>query len=206
MIGAISLVQFNNPSFTGRKVPNFGFPCDSFCYSDGYKFIKKIFNFAPQNAEKLEVYRGPKNLEAGFSTEDLQDVGGGWLKADCQTPLSTTGVRTCAVLNLVNEETFENILYHVHDETSAGKIEKFIKEKFPEFTRVNIVGGDQFKTSNTMRKIVQAVDNINPNADKTFYYTVTENPEIVAYQGDMYYMKGNSGKVSFVQNTKNYWY
>ena len=144
-------------------------------------------------------------MEAGFSTENLTDVGGGYLKADCLTPLSTTGVRTCAVLNLVNEETGESALYHVLDETNAEKIQEFIRTIFPNFTKVNIVGGDQFKTVNTMRKIIQAVENVNPYADKFFYHTVSENPEIIAYGGDMYYMKGKTGSVSFVQKD-DYWY
>ena len=169
------------------------------------KFTKKIFNYAPKNSEAVDVYKGPKNMDAGLSTEALKDVGGGYLKADCMTPLSTTGVRTCAVHNAVDEETCENILYHVHDETPTHKIEQFLRKFLPNFNKVNIVGGDQFKTVNTMKKILNAVENINPYAEKIFYHTTTDNPEVVAYCGDIYYMKGKQGNVSFIQKD-DYWY
>ena len=210
MISAISPVQINSreykPSFKGVHCNIYLNHCfDSFEFSDCIKFYKKIFNFAPKSSEALDVYKGPKILEAGFSTENLEDVGGGFLQADCCTPLSTTGVRTCAVLNLVDEVTSKHILYHVFDETNARKIEEFIRKMIPNFGRANIVGGDQYQTINTMRKIIQAIDNVNPYADKCFYHTVSENPEIIAYCGDMYYMKGVKGNVSFVQKD-NYWY
>ncbi len=57
-----------------------------------------------------------------------------------------------------------------------------------------------------MRNIIDAVNEVNPSAQKTFYYTVSENPELVAYNGDMYYIKNHSGKLSFVNNSSNYWY
>lgn len=212
MISAINSIQFNNNkynnrvSFTGRgfnKVyPNF---CDSFEFSDCLKFTKKVFNYAPKNSEAVDVYRGPMSADAGFSTEALKDVGGGYLKADCLTPLSSTGFRTCAALNAIDEETCTQVLYHVHDETPVHKIEQFLRKFIPDFSKVNIVGGDQYKTANTMKKIVQAVENVNPYAKKKFYHTVSENPEIVAYGGDIYYMKGKSGTVSFVQKD-DYWY
>lgn len=212
MIGTISSIQFNKNNYN-RKVTFTGMDWnrayssfnDSFEFSDCIKFVKKIFNFAPKNSQEITVYKGPIKPEAGFSTENLEDVGGGYLKADCLTPLSTTGVRTCAVLNAVDENTCSNVLYHVHDETPVNKIEQFLRKFIPDFTKVNIVGGDQFKTANTMKKIVNAVENINPYAEKTFYHTVSDNPEIVAYSGDIYYMKGKSGTASFVQKS-DYWY
>lgn len=212
MISAINSVILNNNynnskvSFAGRgwnKAYNVCF--DTFEFSDNIKFVKKIFNYAPKNSEEINVYKGPMKPNSGFSTENLTDVGGGYLKADCLTPLSTTGVRTCAVLNAVDEETSTNVLYHVHDETPINKIEQFLRKFIPNFTKVNIVGGDQFKTANTMKKIINAVENINPYAEKNFYYTVSDNPEIVAYSGDIYYIKGKSGTASFVQKC-DYWY
>lgn len=212
MLGAISSINFNNNkynnniAFTGRGWNKaYNACCDTFEYSDCIKFVKKIFNYAPRNAEEIDVYKGTMNPKAGLSTEALTDVGGGYLKADCLTPLSTTGVRTCAVLNAVDEESCTHVLYHVHDETPVQKIEQFLRKFLPNFTKVNIVGGDQFKTANTMKKIVNAVENINPYAEKTFYYTVSDNPELVAYSGDMYYIKGKSGTASFKQKD-NYWY
>ena len=206
MITPIISIKPYNCSFQGKnwkKAANLCF--DSFQSSNDLKFYKKVFNYAPDLSEQVNVYKGPKFLKAGFSTENLEDVGGGYLIESCLKPLSTTGVRTCAVLNLVNEKQGQNVLYHVWDKTCAERIEEFIRKKFPIFNKVNIVGGDQYKTANTMKKIIQAVDNVNPNADKFFYYTVSDNPELIAYGGDMYYMKGSKGSVSFVQKD-SYWY
>ncbi len=214
MIGSISSLQFNNNnnykakvSFTGGKFYNRAYEMcfDSFEFFDSIKFVKKLFNYAPKNSEAINIYKGPKDPSAGFSTEALKDVGGGYLKADCLTPLSTTGVRTCAVLNAVDEEAGIQVLYHVHDETSTNKIEQFLRKFIPDFSKVNIVGGDQFKSANTMKKIINAVENINPYAEKVFYHTVSDNPEIIGYCGDIYYMKGKSGTASFIQK-KDYWY
>ena len=169
-------------------------------------FEKYIFNYCPaDDAKRITPYNGPVSITAGISTED-PDLGGGWLKADINTPLSTTGVRTCAVLNLVDEDTNTHTLYHVYHETDSESIKEFITTEFPHFTHVNIVGGDQYQTVYTMSRIIEAVNDVDPDVEKTFYYTVTDNPELVAYKGDMYYMKGKSGKLSFVRNTENYWY
>jgi len=208
MINLVSGVNFNNNiTFSGKnwnKVLSRSFN-DSFEYSDAVKYSKKIFNYAPQKSKPVETYLGSRNYKAGFSTEDIEDVGGGYLKADCSVPLSTTGVRTCAVLNAVDEKTNENVLWHVHHETPVKRIEEFLRKFLPDFTKVNIVGGDRFKTAVTMKKIVQAVENINPYAEKTYYHTVSENPELVAYDGGIYYVKGKKGTVSFVQKD-DYWY
>ena len=171
-----------------------------------YDYEKYIFNYCPsEDAKRIEPYNGPQNYSSGISTED-PNLGGGWLLSDINTPLSTTGVRTCAVLNLVDEDTNTHALYHVFHSTGVSGIKNFIKTEFPHFTHVNIVGGDQYQTVYTMSRIVDAVDEVNPDAEKTFYYTVSDNPELVAYKGNMYYMKGKSGKLSFVRNTENYWY
>ncbi len=169
-------------------------------------FEKYIFNYCPSDdAKRIEPYKGPKDMTSGISTED-PNLGGGWLLSDINTPLSTTGVRTCAVLNLVDEDTNTHTLYHVYHKTGVSGIKNFITTEFPHFTHVNIVGGDQYQTVYTMSRIVDAVNEVNPDAEKTFYYTVTDNPELVAYKGEMYYMKGKSGKLSFVRNKENYWY
>lgn len=209
MINSISQLKFNAPVYTStyRRMPHYSNNGDSFEISDEYKMRRIGYNYAPSVRETLQIqpYYGPMNKDAGFSTED-PEYGGGWLSADIHTPLSTTGVRTCALLNLVNEDTGEQVLYHVYDATKANKIEKFIREKCPNFTYVNIVGGDQYKTVNTMRKIIQAVDNVNRYAPKNFYFTVSDNPELVAYEGEMFYMPDKSGTLSFIRNDENYWY
>lgn len=210
MISLITPIKFNTPVFTGKGNNYRMRPCgyDSFEYYNEPKFRKIIFNYSlaeQGESEEISPYKGPTSKDAGFSTEE-GGWGGGWLIANCMTPLSTTDVNTCAVLNLVNEDTGKQALFHVHHKTPLNRIEEFINEKFPDFTKVNIVGGNQFPTVNTIKKIVAAVDNVNPYADKIFYYTKTENPQLVAYCGDMYYMKGKDGQLSFVQNTENYWY
>ncbi len=209
----INLLTFKNPiiksvSFQGvRTLPQGNriiYGPDSF--ERTYDFEKYIFNYCPpDDAKRILPYKGPLNMTSGISTED-PDLGGGWLKSDINTPLSTTGVRTCAVLNLVDEDTNMHTLYHVFHGTDSGSIKEFITTEFPHFTHVNIVGGNQYQTVYTMSRIVDAVNDVNPDAEKTFYYTVTDNPELVAYRGDMYYIKGKSGKLSFVRNKENYWY
>lgn len=210
MISAISYINSNTqytPAFTSSKyrraVQAFD---DTFSYSQPQKIVKKIFNYSDSiNSVRVEPYAGPMEKSAGISTED-GGYGGGWLKAPINMPLSTTDVHTCALLNLIDRDSLKQVFYHVFDETPVHKIEKFIRKIFPQFTDVNIVGGDQFKTVNTMRKIIDAVDNVNPYAKKTFYETVCENPQLVAYNGKIFYIKGKSGQVSFVQDTENYWY
>lgn len=56
-----------------------------------------------------------------------------------------------------------------------------------------------------MRKIAEAVDNVNPNAPKTYFHTVCENPQLVACDGEISYIKGKSGQLSFIQDTEHYW-
>ena len=195
-----------SPSFSGRNWARTSQMCfDTFEFSDEIKLTKKFFNYAPKNSVPLEKYNGPKEVYSGFSTENIEDVGGGFLFGDCSTPLSTTGVRTCAVANFVCKKLGIQALYHVHHETNVKRIEEFIRKFMPDFDAINIVGGDQFKTANTVKKILQASDNVNPYAKKTFYHTLTENPEIIAFDGDMFYMKGKKGNVSFNQ-LNDYWY
>ena len=208
MINTNYSIKYNlvSPSFSGRNwaksVQNC---CDTFEFSDEIKLIKKFFNYAPINSSPLLEYKGFKNTWSGFSTENLEDVGGGYLIADCSTPLSTTGVRTCAVANFICEKLGIQALYHVHHETNVKRIEEFIRKFMADFDKINIVGGDQFKTVNTVKKILQASDNVNPYAKKTFYHTVSENPEIIACDGEVQYMKGKKGSVSFIQ-LDDYWY
>ena len=206
MINSISLVNLNTVNFGSRKQGIYNRCYDTFEFQNSIsnQIEKFCFNYSLSNSSSpLKTYDGP--LDNGISTEDPQ-LGGGWLVGNINTPLSTTGVRTCAVLNLVNEDKGEHILYHVYHKTTADKIEQFINDKMPDFTYANIVGGDQFKTVNTMRKIINALDNVNPHAPKYFYHSLSENPEIVAYNGDMFYMKGVSDDLSFERNDKNYWY
>jgi len=207
MIYAISPIRSNTPNFTGNKYrKTFELVQDCFCPGEPNKIVKKVYNYSTEaNSVSVRPYRGPLATTAGFSTEE-GGFGGGWLKGAVSTPLSTTDVHTCAVLNLVNMDTLEQFLYHVFHQTNSNKIEEFIRKIFPKFTHVNIVGGDQFQTVNTMRKIAEAVDNVNSNAPKTYWHTLSENPQLVAYQGDIFYVKGKSGQVSFVQDTKNYCY
>lgn len=206
IVTAFSPIRSNTPNFTGNKYrKTFELAQDCFCPSQPGKIVKKAFNYSIDSGSvPLKPYKGPMAETAGFSTEE-GGFGGGWIKGAIDTPLSTTDVHTCAVLNLVNTDSLEQVLYHVFHKTNASKIEEFIRKIFPNFNQVNIVGGGQFPTVNTMRKIAEAVNNVNPNAPKTYFHSVCENPQIVAYKGDMFHMKGKSGQVSFVQNADNYW-
>ncbi len=207
----INVLTFKNPvnnniHFGARVIPprKIIYGPDSFERTGNFE--KYIFNYCDSsNAKRIEPYTGPKDTKCGISTEE-PDLGGGWLISDVNTPLSTTGVRTCAVLNLVDDKTNMHTLYHVFHNTNINRIIEFIASKFPHFNRVNIVGGSQYQTVYTMSRILDAVNEINPGAEKTFYYTVSDNPELVAYKRGMYYMKGKSGKLSFVRNKDNYWY
>lgn len=202
--------QFNPLSFSGKIIkPDLSkafVRVDRFALSNPNNIVKKSFNYSVElNSRPVLPYSGPVKRTAGFSTETPL-LGGGWLDGTIDTPLSTTGVRTCAVLNLVDEETAKQILYHVFHNTSADRITEFIREKFPKYTRVNLVGGDQLKTRETMMKILKAVDRVDPFAPKVYYHTLCENPQLVAYKKEIYYLEGESGRLSFIPNDKNYWY
>ena len=145
----------NNISFGSRNWTKTTQMCfDTFEFSDEIKLTKKFFNYAPKNSIPLEVYKGPNEIASGFSTENLEDIGGGFLFGNCSTPLSTTGVRTCAVVNFICKKLGLHALYHVHHETNVKRIEEFIRKFLPDFDKINIVGGDQFKTANTVKKIL----------------------------------------------------
>ena len=153
------------------------------------------YGFRMPVSEEMIMYKGKKG-DAGLSTE-AGGFGGGWIISDINTPLSTRDMHGCAVLNLINSETNKQLLYHVYEDSGSGVIEQFIKEKFPKFDKVNITPGDAPKTSLTMNKILTAVDNINSDAQKTFYHTQTENPEIVTIDGKLEYIDNPTGKMSF---------
>ncbi len=119
MIDILTPLKFNKVFFTGdalrqriyyySRYDSFERDCD---------IEKKIFNYCSRSSGKrIQPYCGPSYKIAGFSTED-EIHGGGWLVADTDTPLSTTGVRTCAVLNLVDEDNGFHALYHVYDKTN----------------------------------------------------------------------------------------
>lgn len=169
------------------------------------QIIKKIFNYSTEvGSVPVKPYRGTLEKSAGISTE-AGGYGGGYLTGSIGKPLSTTDVHTCALLNLFNTKTSQQVLYHVYHATPMQKIVDFIRKNFPDFTGVNIVGGDQFKTINTMREIEKAIDSVNPNIPKTYYHTLSENPQLVACNGEISYIEGKSRQLSFVQDTKHYW-
>ena len=79
------------------------------------------FGYKARNSKELIPYTGSLDKAVGFSTE-AGGYGGGWLKADTNTPLSTKDVHNCALLNLVNENTNEQMLYHVYGFTQANTV------------------------------------------------------------------------------------
>lgn len=209
MISAInpfSQIKSYTPNFTGNKYRKATQMFSDTFSHEADRIVKKSFNYSSElNSMCVLPYNGPLEKTAGLSTEE-NGFGGGWLKGSIDTPLSTTDVHTCAVLNLLNADTFEQVLYHVYHKTSVNKIEEFIRKIFPDFTHVNIVGGQEFPTVNTMKKIREAVDRMNIDVPKTYWHTVCDNPQLVAYDGEISFVKGKSGQVSFVQDTENYWY
>jgi|GEM_PF-2961376 len=199
----IKINPYNNISFKANCVYHSELHSDS-----KYKFEKKIFNYAPQkDSFFIKKYTGPMKKTDGISTEASnygEPYGGGWLLSDINTPLSTSGVYTCAVLNLVNEKDNSHILMHVLHSTPSHYIKEFIDEKFSDFTKANIVGGEQLETIKTMKSILAAVKDINPDIKTCFYNTVTQNPEIIAYKGEIFYMPNKTCSLSFAQNKENY--
>lgn len=155
--------------------------------SSGIKLEKGEYGYKAVNSTPLPVYKGPKGTTAGLSTEyGLGDpnagyLGGGWIEADLNTPLSTRGVGSCVALNLIDKADNRHILYHVLDDTTADDIEKFIREKIPNFDEVNIAPGDHVKTNSTFNRVLTAVSNVNEKAPQNFYHFSSEAPEIVAW-------------------------
>ena len=144
----------------------------------GYKSPKSI---------PLPAYKGPIEKQEGFSTEH-GGYGGGWLKASSEIPLSTSGIHSCALVHLVDDKNNEQCLYHVHVNTSALVIYKFIREKLPHFTKANIVPGDLKSTNFTVNNILLGINRINPKAPKSFFHFSTSEPEVVAHKGTLGYM------------------
>lgn len=206
MISAITPIRPYSPNFTGNKYKKATqIASDCFCPSEA-KIVKKLFNYSSEiNSAPIMPYNGSMSKTAGLSTE-CGGYGGGWLTGSIDTPLSTTDIHTCAVLNLFNINTLKQVLFHVYHKTNANRIEQFIRKYFPDFTHVNIVGGDQYPTINTIRKIEEAVNNVNINAPKKYWHTLCHNAQIVAKNGEISHIKGKAGKVSFVQDTEHYWY
>ncbi len=173
---------------------------------DSIKLSRQFYGYGIDVvSEALPVYRGPKNSNAGFSTES-NGRGGGWICADLDTPLSTKDLHTCAAINLVNEAENKHILYHVLHMTSAKNIKNFIWEKFPKFNKVNIIPGDQYETTNTINDILEAVNDINPKCTKKFYHFNSDNPEVVASNGSMSYIKGRQKDKMTFNEIGQYYY
>ncbi|MCD8377496.1 MAG: hypothetical protein LUB59_01770, partial [Candidatus Gastranaerophilales bacterium] len=164
----------------------------------GYKFA--------QNSTPLAEYTGTKLKTAGFSTES-GGYGGGWIKSGMNVPLSTKDVHTCALLNLVNKNSGEQLLYHVYEKTGIGAVKALITKEFPRFTEVNIMPGDNFKTNTVVNNILDAVNEINPKAAKHYYHASVENPEIVAIDGKLEYIKNiDCNNMTFTEVTNQYNY
>lgn len=166
--------------------------------------IKKFFTPLKLEAVLLKKYNGPMAHEAGFSTESGKGCGGGWLMAKLDIPLSTTDVQSCAVLNLVNKASDEHFLYHVYDETPANQIEEFILKEFPNFDKINIVKGEMQTTKHTIKRIIQALDNINPTIEKNIFDAGGGNPEFVAWKGEMSYIPNHNGEDSIRYNKASF--
>jgi len=137
----------------------------------------------PKISKAIEPYKGTLNPKDGFSTEP--EYGGEWLKGRINTPLSTNELHDCSLLNLVNEDTGEQFLYHILFRTNKNSIKNLINEQFPRFTKANLMAGDHVNTTNTFNDSLSAINEINPKAKKTFYHIMEDSPEIVAVNGKL---------------------
>jgi len=168
---------------------------------------KKIFGYGTENSLAVKPYLGDMTKTAGFSTEG-DESGGGWIKASLDTPLSTADIHTCAVVNLVNEKTNEQFLYHVYrgvtNGTSTIEIEKFLLKEFPDFNKVNIIAGDQQQTNVAVNCALTALNDINKSAKVNFYHFSSENPEIVAQNGDLSFIERDDKKMTFTEVKNNF--
>lgn len=165
---------------------------------------KDVFGYKAQKSTPLELYCGKRNKDFGFSTES-GGYGGGWIKASINTPLSTKDVHTCALVNLINETTGEQLLYHVFHKTTKNEIKNLIQGELPRFTKANIMPGDQFQTTSTTKRIIEAIDELNPKVEKEFFHMSDFNPEVVAINGKLEYIPNkNPDKMTFIEITDQY--
>lgn len=173
-----------------------------------YKVLleKKIFGYSSRESSILPKCEGTVSKLEGISTEALVEknekkatcYGGGWLRADISTPLSTKDVHTCSAVHLVDDGAGEHFLYHVHHDTPQWELEAFLLKEFPYFNKINIFPGDALLTQKTTEKILESVANINSKADINFYHSPVENPELVAYKGALSFLPPkDDGKMTF---------
>lgn len=172
------------------------------------RLYRKHYGYAVSKESKpLKEYTGPREKTDGFSTIiDYEDFGGGWLEGSINTPLETNSPHNCAILNLVNTETNKQILFHVHPRSKNSDIRYFINTKFRDFDKANILSGDDSGTLETVRKIVDALDGINPNAPKDFHHLSSFRPGVVAHNGDLSYIKNNYRSEANFQEIKQFFY
>lgn len=166
-------------------------------YNNKIKLEQTNWGYKAPYSNELKKYVGSLTKSTGYSTE-AGGYGGGWIMNDINVPLSTKDIHTCALVNLINENTGKQLIYHVYDATEADSIKTLIKKEFPRFTKVNIMPGDNHRTNTTVNNIIEAVDKVNPKAMKTFYHAPVENPEVVAINGELQYLDNiNPNKMSF---------
>ena len=163
-------------------------------------------------SKPLPAYNGPIERNVGLSTLHGR-IGGGWVKGSLNTPLSTPMPYDCAVLNLINEDKQEHILFHVYTGaktdgskgTSIEDIEAFINKYFKEFNKVNILLGKNLETRSTVENILYALEKVNPEAEKTFFHIPVNEPEIVAYQGGLSHLGDETRHLVSFAETSNFY-
>jgi hypothetical protein len=163
------------------------------------------YGYSTYDAKELEIYSGSYRKDFGKSTE-FGDYGGGYLLGKIEQPLSTAGIHDCAALNLIDEKSGKQFLYHVYAKSNETAIEKLINEKFPKYTRINIVPGDSEHTTKTVKKILNVLQNKNPECPAEFYYLPSKNAEVVAVNGDVnvIYHQGTAKPTFEVESNFNY--
>jgi hypothetical protein len=223
-----SQVNFSGRSFRFSKGEEFSKPFkkgrDSFRELPGVEFVdayrsnlpqftkqislkKQHFGYKTETSSPLELYSGPIQAEAGFSTEAKGGYGGCWLEGTIDTPLSTRDIHSCAGINLVDEASGKQFLYHVYHDTSADVIKDFLEAKFPTFNKVNIALGDELRTQKTTNEILKAVGLLNKKAGIDFYHYPVEAPEVIAHGGKLSYLPVyNESKMRFQEVINPYIY
>lgn len=146
--------------------------------------LHRGYGFSTFEAKEPEIYTGSYNRNVGKSTE-FGDIGGGFIRGTIQQPLSTAGIHDCVAINLVDEKSGKQALYHVYAKTSQDNIAKAINENFPQYTGINIIPGDNFKTTKTTKNILDALKSINDKTPVKFYFLPSKNAEIVACDGEL---------------------
>lgn len=149
-----------------------------------------------QGSVGLKQYKGPMAPESGISTPVglmRQKASSSW-----NTPISTSGIGNCAVMVLVDSAHQKHFLYH----DLTWKPDKDVSAEIPPMVRENfdkafIVPGNNETTENSINSFYSTVKNLNPDAPIAFRHFPSDGQEVVAYQGDVYFIPAKDPQATF---------